>query len=241
MALLMTSIAAGAVAAGDILLRDGYDGYAGTADASIYADYPDNANGGYPFLFSGSTVNSVRRALIRFDLSHLSVGTNATTVTLTLVLDRSGLEAGNDVYTLHRVLSPWGEGTASEADGSTGGIGVDAGPGDATWASSQHPETPWATAGGDYDTSPSASMAIGRWDSIRPENNVYTFTDPLFRADVQHWLRHPEQNHGWILLGNEVTARNARRFHSSESPEMAARPSLRLLGVTTTTDRWSIH
>lgn len=224
-----------------VTLQEGAAGYSGTDDTSIYQDYPDNSNGGFPLIFSGATVNSTRRALIRFNLSALPE-ISSPEVSLTLVLERSGLEAGNpDIYTLHRVTTPWGEGAAATEDINIGGIGVPANPGDATWTASRFEDTAWETAGGDYLPEPSASLAIGRWDSIVPENNVYTFSSLGLSQDVEFWLQNPEENHGWILIGVEDVARNARRFYSSEADAPALRPQLTIETNLLHAPAWSLY
>lgn len=208
-------------------LQQGVSGYAGAQDASLYADRPENSNGGFGLLFSGTTVNSVRRALIQFDLTTLPPSGAVDLVELRLVLDRSGLFAGDpDTYTLHRITAPWSAGTTASSDLNVGGLGELAATGDATWDSAMYNVTPWATEGGDYLTSPSASLPIFRWDSVRPENNVYTFSGEGLAEDVAFWIANPSQNYGWILIGSETQARNARRFWASEAPQLQNRPKL---------------
>lgn len=242
MRLMVIAILLMAQQATAIMLQDGLAGYDGTGDTSIYQDYPQNANGGYPYLFSGATVNSRRRALIRFDLSDVDLQTIEGSVSLTLVLDRSGLEAGDpDLYTLHRLISPWGEGSEATSDPSTGGIGVPASAGDATWESAMHSVALWSTPGGDYVSEPSATLAIARWDSIRPENNVYTFSSPQMKDDVLYWRNNPADNHGWVLIGVETIARNARRFHAAESTDQSARPLLEIGESPLHVPSWTLY
>ena len=45
-------------------------------------------------------------------------------------------------------------------------------------------------------------------------------------ADLRHWLRQPDDNYGWIVLGNESENWTARRFDSRENAEAAFRPVL---------------
>jgi hypothetical protein len=51
-------------------------------------------------------------------------------------------------------------------------------------------------------------------------------------VDIQEWLANPDQNFGWILIGNETAIFNARRLHSSEAPDLALRPSLAIQFVS---------
>ncbi len=224
---------AGFSVAQDVVLREGVDDYAGTDDNSLYHDRPDNTNGGFPMVFSGATVNSVRRALIRFDLADVSLPPEPFIVELTLVLERSGLFAeGDDTYTLHRLTSSWGEGTAADDDINGGGQGVPADAGDATWSSNFHEVSLWNSEGGDYIAIPSASLSISRWDSVFPENNIYTFSGPNLAEDVKLWKESTGMNHGWILIGDETVARNARRFWSSEAEDLLVRPQLKITTIT---------
>ncbi|MDZ4805125.1 MAG: FlgD immunoglobulin-like domain containing protein, partial [Candidatus Eisenbacteria bacterium] len=51
---------------------------------------------------------------------------------------------------------------------------------------------------------------------------------PELVADVQHWLDHPADNHGWIVIGNEATSATAKRFGSRHTFPLTARPWLTL-------------
>ena len=45
-------------------------------------------------------------------------------------------------------------------------------------------------------------------------------------ADLTHWLRFPEKNHGWMLLGNESEQQTARQFISRHNAQTERRPTL---------------
>jgi hypothetical protein len=49
---------------------------------------------------------------------------------------------------------------------------------------------------------------------------------PLMIADAQAWLDSPDDNHGWLLMGNEEGVNTARKFSSREHPEPSQRPVL---------------
>ncbi|RMF61868.1 MAG: T9SS C-terminal target domain-containing protein, partial [Bacteroidetes bacterium] len=70
--------------------------------------------------------------------------------------------------------------------------------------------TPWTTPGGDFDDTPSASTTVDG-------PGTYTWSSTNMVGDVQDWLERPEENFGWILLGEELVSRSARRFDSRES------------------------
>lgn len=230
LAVSMIAVLPSFVAAQTFVLEQGLQGYDGTSDTTIYEDLPENSGGGFPLIFAGKTVSSFRRALIRFDLSSIPASTLIEEASLTLLLDYSGLEAADtDVYTLHRLTAPWGEGNLQNEGPAFGGTGSPAEVGDATWLSSFHQGLDWETPGGDFESIPSASLVIARWNSVTPSANLYEFSSPQMAADVQNWIENPEDNFGWILLGNESLSRSARRFHSSES-DTGRRPRLQFRG-----------
>jgi len=45
-------------------------------------------------------------------------------------------------------------------------------------------------------------------------------------ADVQGWLDNPASDFGWILVGNEVDTRSAKRFDSLQHDTEVLRPLL---------------
>ncbi len=49
---------------------------------------------------------------------------------------------------------------------------------------------------------------------------------PRLVQDVQAWVASPAANHGWILIGKEVGAQNAKRFQSRDNAVAGTRPRL---------------
>lgn len=225
----------GASAQTTVVLQDGLNGYSGTKDNSIFADRPNNSNGTHNFIFSGVTVSSLRRALVRFDLSPIPENAVVTAVELRLLMERSGRETGEaDLYTLHRVLQAWGEGSSDS--GEPGGNGAAAAPGEATWRAAAFGESTWITEGGDFIAEPSFTSVVDA------ENNTFAvFTSATMVADVQTWLNDPASNHGWILNGDDNPNRSARRFASREYAIQEQRPALHITYTeqTRVTD-WSL-
>ncbi|MEO0651429.1 MAG: hypothetical protein AAFZ65_12205, partial [Planctomycetota bacterium] len=186
-------------------------------DATLYESGPANqlASGSGPSLFAGRTNSqggaALRRTLIGFDVSSaIPAGSTVTGVELRMFVSN----APNDLpvpNTLHRALAPWGEG-ASDA-GVTGGPGVPALAGDATWVSRFFPGQPWSTPGGDFVASPSASQAV-------PPDGPFAFgSTPQMVGEVQAWLDGALPNRGWLILGVEKVQNQARRFASRESSQ----------------------
>lgn len=190
-------------------------------DNTLLLEDGGRSNGSGSHLFAGK-VNalldgSLRRAVIAFDVdAAIPPGATITSVRLTLSLSRT--LAGEESVAMHRLLADWGEG-ASKGQGNEGGGNV-ATTGDATWTHRFFDSDLWATAGGDFVSTASASAAVA---GIGP----YTWesTDALV-ADVQAWLDGTAVSGGWILIGNETDFRSAKRFDSREATEPDDRPIL---------------
>lgn len=175
------------------------------------------SNGAGSYLFAGSDQSGAsKRALIQFDLS--SIPANAVIDSVRLRLNMSKTTAGATTITLHRLTSDWGEGT-SDAGGEEGG-GAAAASNDATWIHAFFNSVSWASAGGDYASSSSASRTISG-------TGAYTWgSTSTMVADVQGWVNDASQNFGWILIGDEEVQRSTKRFDSKENSTAANRPTL---------------
>ena len=118
----------------------------------------------------------------------------------------------------HRLLTPWGDGSAT---GGTAGTGTPAQAGDATWHWSDCRVTEWRQRGGDFAAHASASTLAGPG----PASCSWSSTPGLV-ADLQGWLDRPGNNFGWSLVGAAPDAITARRFDSLQSTTSAGRPLL---------------
>jgi hypothetical protein len=176
------------------------------------------ANGSGPSIFAGrisSSTGSIRRALLEFDLaSAIPPGSTVTKAVLTLNL--ASTNAGPVTIRLHRALAEWGEG----ASFSSGGSGAPAMPGDSTWVHRFYDDVFWALPGGDFDAVPRAAALVDQLGAYS-----WGSTQDMV-GDAQSWLDDPDQNHGWILLGDETAPQTVKRFDSRESPEETLRPLL---------------
>jgi hypothetical protein len=176
------------------------------------------SNGTGIHLFAGMTNGSQRRrALLAFDIaSQIPPGSQITDVALKLEVSQTA--SGPELMALHRVSADWGEGS-SNAGPSRDGDGAASRAGDATWIHTFFPDRSWTKAGGDFDvaTDATAPAAFGpvTWGS-----------SAAMIARLQDWLDQPSTNFGWIIVGNEATARTAKRFDSREITASTARPSL---------------
>ncbi len=188
-------------------------------DATLI-EHPEGAlaNGAGPVFFADRTnqpSNSIRRALIRFDVAGaLPGGAIAEAASLTLHLTPSNPVPSR--LGLHRVRWDWGEGDSS----ASGGGGAPSGPGDATWIHTFWDLEEWVRAGGAFVERSSAEQDVG-------EPGFYTWeSSRQLAADVQLWVAAPSRNFGWILIGEETTPQSAKSFASREHPDPALRPFL---------------
>ncbi|MFN0137141.1 MAG: DNRLRE domain-containing protein [Phycisphaerae bacterium] len=179
----------------------------------------DASNGAGIYLYSGLTSGeSRRRALVHFNVAAVvPTGSTINSATVTLWSDRS--ITAPHVFTLHRITTAWGEGESDAGD--PGGTGAESAPGDASWNYAVFPTDLWATEGGDFVATASASDTI----EGRNEYSVYGPTVGL-AADVQAWVDGSAANHGWMLLGNEGSPSSAYRFYSRENASAIQRPTL---------------
>lgn len=193
------------------------------ADTSIYSDitgnnlsWDDISDARGESLWLSTTAGGVlRRALVRFDLSAIPAGYRVASATLTLFESRA---RGDHDVSLHRLLAPWGEGSSN---GGSAGVGAAATAGDATWRWRDYGVTEWSQRGGDFVATASATTLVGQ------QNASYTWgSTPGLVADVQGWLDDPASSHGWILIGPEIDAQNAKRFDSREGLLAGQRPLL---------------
>ena len=166
-----------------------------------------NSNGSGDGIWSGrigtNGNGTVRRGLVAFDVSSIPAGATVDAVTLTLQVAHSFSPTARTV-TLHRVLADWGE--AGSFGAGQGGL---AQPGDATWEFRFFDTDTWATPGGDFDATESASASVA-------DQAPYTWTGAGLVADVQSWVDNPASNFGWLIKGDEVVLQAVKRFYSRE-------------------------
>ena len=188
-------------------------------DNSTYSDNVNNSNGAGDNIFAGSTsLGFVRRGFIAFDVAAaVPAGAIVDSVVLQLNMSREPAGAGSFPVSLHRVLADWGEGTSDAPLNE--GQGAPATANDVTWTYRFFNTTTWATPGGEFVATASAT---------RPVNDIglYTWRSPTMRDDVQAWLESPATNFGWMLKGVEGAFATTKRFDSSEDASSPNQPSL---------------
>ncbi len=158
-----------------------------------------------------------RRALIHFPLTAIPAGATINSVSLSMRMTKT--IGGTYTFNLYRMLADWGE---DASNSGTLGTGVPAQPGDVTWNYRffGDPSSAWATPGGDFVPTPSASRDVGQPAS-------YTWAGAGMQADVQGWLDGTRPNNGWMLTSElEFLTSIAKRFASRESGTASFRPTI---------------
>ena len=196
------------------------------ADTALFEQNTNHNLGGMNFLPIGRTSAGTRaHGLYKFTVAEaLPAGAIIRSATLELEVVFHDLDMERS-FSVHRLMTGWGEGDKSGGPESNGSLGAPATAGEATWFSRFHPNSAWAQPGGasgiDYASAPSASediAGVGR----------YIFTSDGLVRDVQAWLDNPGTNFGWLVkIDNEMATGTALRFASREDTEGAG-PTLRV-------------
>jgi len=188
------------------------------------------SNGAGQHFFVGRTGHETRRrGLIAFDIAgSIPAGSTIQGVTLRLHMSRSGTGSPAAMIELHRATADWGEGTSVAA--TPEGIGAAATPGDATWANSFFPNDFWVTPGGEYLSTAGAAVNVSD-----PDFYTWGSTESLV-SGVQSWLDSPQTNFGWVLIAQNESVRNARRFDTRENATSSFRPVLQVTYALLATD-----
>lgn len=189
-------------------------------DATLIEDaYGAYANGAGPAFFAGRNNQgeyALRRALIHFDVAGALPEHALIDRAFVSLYQTSNSNVSSQTVSLHRVLEDWSEGPAF----SSGGGGAAAGPGDVTWLHTDYDQEYWVQAGGHFVVSASASETIGG-------TGFYTWQSGVKLVnDVRLWLHAPQQNFGWLVMGNEDTPQSAKRFASREGTAADQQPLL---------------
>lgn len=178
------------------------------------------SNGAGEYFFAGKTARGDRRrGLLFFDIAgKIPAGATINSVSLKLHMSKTNPALSTQSIKLHRLLADWGEGTSNA--GAEEGGGAPPTTGDATWTHRFFNTSLWTTAGGNFTAIASDSEAVA-------DVNFYTWgSTPQMVNDVQTWRDTPASNFGWLVMGNEATSFNAKRFDTRENITPAFRPEL---------------
>lgn len=198
-----------------------------SADNTLFEDANGNlSDGAGPHIFVGKTNQaaglSIRRGLMKFDLSAIPSGSTINSATLTLKVTKVPLGAVAENIVVHLAQADWGEGTSDSSQGGTGageGDGIQATTGDATWKYTFWNTQTWTNLGGDFSSTASATTNVSGVGS-------YQWTG--LAADVQQWLDTPANNFGWLLAGDESTNKTAKEIASRQNSNPSDRPTLQI-------------
>lgn len=223
------------LSAATLTLRQGNNGYTGTDDAMIIASSSTENWGGRNEFDAGTAAGgSVRRSLLRFDVSALSglyTSVNSVTITLSTSLPIDGSTNLVNTVNMYSILSGnanWVEGTQISSD-SLADNGM------STWSSLVQGSTPWAgsaglsTAGTDYSPTILASVTSSAGASA---GTVFTFiiSDPLIATNlINSWL--DGTNEGLLLRATDESNKGSGiasriSFASSEHGTANWRPQI---------------
>lgn len=180
------------------------------ADATIDSISGDVANGAGDFLLISRDFDGrERRTLLYFAVQEaIPPGS--------VILDASlsfRLIVGNAPVRIWRITESWREGFTNPSGDETAGAPASAR--DVTWNYRNFGSlTPWSRPGGGLAPQPS-----GEFDAQGTEF-LYTVSlgQAAIAADLQTWVDHPDQNHGWCLAVGESSSAFAR-IESKESPD----------------------
>ncbi|NNJ94873.1 MAG: DNRLRE domain-containing protein [Halobacteria archaeon] len=163
---------------------------------------------------TNQAMNSIRRGLVRFDVaSALPANAIIDRVFLTLYQNSNNTEPAD--VSLHSVLADWGE-----AASFGGGGGAPAEPGDATWLHTFYDHDFWVQQGGHFVPHATATATVSG-------NEFYTWQSTVHMVNnVRLWLKNPERNFGWLVMGDESTGGTAKRFDSREGRDSTRHPML---------------
>jgi hypothetical protein len=170
--------------------------------------------GRYGVFHVGANALSVRRGLVSFELPKTPRGRSV--VSATLSVHRPNALRGSGTVGVHRVTRAWSEGSGVNTCTNDG----------ATWPLAS-PGSPWATAGGDFDPAPLATVVkqageAPGWDSFD------------LTALVRAWSKGTAANHGVLLkLADEsfspcTTVENCNywAYSSDDATDVSLRPTL---------------
>ncbi len=182
-------------------------------DNTLYETFNGaTSNGAGDRLFIGKTGpsgnNALRRAVLKFDLSQVPSDAIIQSVSLQVHIINEPFDATPFTASLHALQADWGEGTSNG-----GGTGAPSSLGDATWQHTFYDNVAWFEEGGEYNSLASSTAGFDGFDAGK--NVLFDSTADMV-TEVQMWMAFPNQNFGWIILGDETTSGNARGLSSRE-------------------------
>ena len=193
-----------------------------SADNTIYSNTVGNSNGaGIEMVSGNANTSGPRRALIRFSVTGVPVGStiNSAVMTLTHTSPQAPTQlTGTRTLSFHRATASWAEGSSNAA--LAGGGAAVAG-GGSTWNDRSSPTLAWTTPGGDFVGGATGSITVN--DAL----GAYDSTD--LASDVQAWRDGTASNFGWVIVGDEGAGKRVKWFATKENATVGSRPNLRVV------------
>lgn len=180
--------------------QDGFEGYAGTADAMIWGAEPDRAFGAEPQVkVDGNDGGHPAYGLVRWDLSGIPPSASVRSAVVTLMVENVSVERE---YRLYEVRRAWSEE-------------------EVTWrrcAAGRSWRAPGARGAGDRGGEVLGTVRPGR------AGEVAILLNDAGVAAIQSWVRSPALNHGFLIAADGGA--DGFAFSARESPDPARRPKL---------------
>jgi len=164
-------------------------------------------------------MGTANRGLLLFDLAS-AVPQDAKVLSATLqfevVFEPQTPQIQSGIFSLHQMLTDWGEGTQAPANPIAPGLGAPALPGEATWNTPFFgSDASWGAPGGLADVD---FVAIASATTVIEDLDLYQFDSlPRVIGDVQTWVANPDENYGWMMKALfEEDRYTARRLGARE-------------------------
>lgn len=189
-----------------------------TADSELYNGSTTTNYGVCDQMWVGyGGATAISRSVILFDLT--SVPTGATIISATLELEVINNTGTNLNVSVHQVTNFWFEGTGPCTGTPTMPV---------SW-NIRSGTTPWAAAGGDYNTTAVSSTSVG-------DEGTYSWD---VTALVTSWTTSSTANHGFLLRATPESGSNVKYFATKEHADESFHPRLVITyTIPTTSPVW---
>ena len=151
----------------------------------------------------------LNRSVFDFDISgSIPTGSTINNATFEFTVTNQGGDDGDEQapadFVLHRVLTPWAEGSGSGNQGQQTGDGV-------TWVVANPLNgISWNTTGGDFDNTSLGSVFVNN-------EAIYQISSSQLTAAIQSFVDGEIENYGFLLKGDTNVLGSAARVSSRES------------------------
>ena len=202
-------------------------------DNTIYSESDSSYGGGLCLQVGRPTQSTpnrpqIRRALVQFDLRSIPAGSHIVAARLNLF--RYLLGGPGIFMRVHRLVQDWGEGNSGATQTCTPPprqLGRAPSESSSTWNYRFFGTgAVWGSDAGHSLHGGNFQSAASDTENVYPGDQLVGLTSSGITNDVVDWVRDPESNHGWILLGDEAKPGTGMRFASRQDPLFNHVPSL---------------